>query len=77
MKIGDGAIIGANAIVTKNIEPYSINVGVPAKKIGYRFEKTDIEYLNKLKWWNNTEEWIKKNANLFENINNLRRMNNE
>ena len=35
-KIGEGAVVGAGAIVTKDIEPFSINVGIPAKKIGER-----------------------------------------
>lgn len=72
VKIGDGAIIGANAVVTKDIEPYSINVGVPAKKIKYRFQESEIEFLEKLKWWDKPKEWIMENAELFEDINILK-----
>lgn len=67
-KVGDGAVIGAGAIVTKDVEPYSIVVGVPAKKIGYRFSKEHIEFLINFKWWDKDFEWIKKNSDLFENI---------
>lgn len=66
--IGDGAIIGAGAIVTHDIEPYSINVGIPSKKIKYRFEKDEIDFLIKFKWWDKSEEWIMKNINNFQNI---------
>lgn len=66
--INDGAIIGANSIVTKDIEPYSINVGNPAKPIKYRFKKNQIDFLEKDKWWNKNEKWIKENVDLFDDI---------
>lgn len=49
--VGDGAIIGANSVVTHDVEPYSIVAGAPAKLIKYRFSKINIERLLKLKWW--------------------------
>jgi len=49
--IGDGAIIGANSIVTKDVPPYAIVGGVPAKIIKYRFSEDIIEKLLDLKWW--------------------------
>lgn len=66
--IGDGAIIGLGAIVTKDVEPYSINVGLPARKIGYRFTKDQICFLLRFKWWDKDFDWIKKNAALFVDI---------
>lgn len=66
--IGDGAIIGANAYVNADVEPYSIVVGSPAKKIKYRFTEKQIEFLLELKWWNKGEEWIKFHAELFDDI---------
>ena len=68
VKIGDGAIIAAGAVITRNVEPYGIYGGVPAKLIRYRFDREDIEYLLKLKWWDKDEIWIKTNAHLFNNI---------
>jgi virginiamycin A acetyltransferase len=50
-KIGDGAIIAAGSVITKDVEPYSIVGGVPAKLIRYRFKKETIEILLKSKWW--------------------------
>ncbi len=50
--IGDGAIIGTNSLVTKNVEPYTIVGGNPAKLIRKRFSDKDIDALVKLAWWN-------------------------
>lgn len=71
VKIGDGAIIGSGAVVSKNIEPYSINVGNPIKEIGKRFESKDIDKLLKFKWWNKDIGWIRENADSFDNIDKL------
>lgn len=51
VKIGDGAIIAGNAFVTKDVEPYSIVAGLPAKHLRYRFSREIIEILLDLKWW--------------------------
>ena len=66
--IGDGAVIAANAIVTKNVEPYTIVGGTPAKVIKKRFSDEDIEYLLKLKWWDKNLEWIKRYSNFFDSV---------
>lgn len=71
IKIGDGAIIGSGAVVSKNLEPYSINVGNPIKEIGRRFSSKEIDKLLEFKWWNKDLDWIQMNAEKFENFDNL------
>ncbi len=51
VKIGDGAIIGTNSLVTKDVEPYTIVGGNPAKEIRKRFDEETIQLLLALKWW--------------------------
>ncbi|WP_437371993.1 CatB-related O-acetyltransferase [Maribacter litoralis] len=71
VKIGDGAVVAAGAIVTANVEPYSIVGGVPAKHIRYRFSEKEIFYLKEFKWWDRDQNWIIKNAYLFNDIKNF------
>ena len=59
VRIGDGAIIGTRAVVTKDVEPYSIVGGVPAKEIRKRFSPEVIKKLMELQWWNWPIEKIK------------------
>ena len=58
--IGDGAIIGANTVVAKDIPPYAIAVGNPAVIKKYRFDEETIKLLLELKWWDKDIEEIKK-----------------
>lgn len=69
IEIGDGAVIAAGAVVNKDVEPYSIYGGVPAKKIGNRFDNPDdIEFIKSTKWWELDEKELKKRAYSFASV---------
>lgn len=60
ISIGDGSVIAANSHVVKNVEPYSIYGGNPAKFIRYKFSEEIVEMLLKLQWWNYEDNIIEK-----------------
>ncbi len=66
--IGNGAIIGSGAVVTHDVEPYSVVVGVPAKSIKKRFSDDIIEKIEKSEWWNWSHDVIKERYEDFKNI---------
>ncbi len=59
--IGDGAVIGARAVVTKDVPPYAVAVGNPARIIKYRFRPQIVQQLLIMKWWDKSDEWISQN----------------
>lgn len=65
--IGDGAIIGTRAVVTKDVEPYSIVGGVPAKEIRKRFSTDIIARLQELQWWNWDADIIRNSIKAIQN----------
>lgn len=77
VKIGHGAIVAAGAVVVRDVEPYSIVGGVPAKEIRKRFSKDEIDKLLEIKWWDLDEKWIQENADAFSDIQTLLNICNE
>lgn len=69
LKIADGCILAAGAVVTKDTEPYCIYAGIPARKIGQRFDDCDIEKLLSVCWWETSMSELSQQADLFESMN--------
>jgi acetyltransferase-like isoleucine patch superfamily enzyme len=65
VKVGNGAVIGTKAVVTKDVPPYAVVGGIPAKLIKYRFEPEIIEKLLEIKWWDLPEDEIERNLEAF------------
>lgn len=66
--IGDGVIIASGAVVTKDVPPYTIVGGIPAKVIRHRFSNEQIRHLQEINWWDKPIEWIKNNYRDFSDI---------
>lgn len=67
--IGNGAIVGCNSVVTKDVPPYCVVAGSPARIKGRRFSSYQIEQLELIKWWDFTDEKIREVSNELQSTN--------
>ncbi|MBQ9532588.1 MAG: CatB-related O-acetyltransferase [Prevotella sp.] len=72
ISIGDGAVVLAHSVVTKNVPDYAIVGGVPARIIKYRYDEATIAFLKEIQWWNNSVEWFKEHWELLTDVDKLK-----
>lgn len=73
VKISDGAVVLSNAWVTKDVPPYAIVGGTPAKVIGYRYSEKEIDFLLSVKWWNKDVKWLRNNWKLMTDLDSFKK----
>ena len=74
IELGDGSVVLAHAVVTKNVPPYAIVGGVPARIIKYRYDDNTIAFLRQIQWWNFPVSWLKENWELLCDIEKLKEL---
>lgn len=65
VNIGDGAVIGASAVITRDVEPFAIMAGVPARKLRDRFDSTTAKQVEEMAWWDWPDEELREKIDMF------------
>ncbi len=71
--IGDGAVVLAGAVITKDVPPYAIVGEIPSKILKYRYDENTIAFLLKFKWWDKKEVWLREHIELMNDIEQLKK----
>lgn len=71
--LGDGAVVLPRAVVTRDVPPYAIVGGVPAKVVGYRYDEETVGWLMRFRWWDKDISWLRANWRLMNDMERLRR----
>ena len=66
--IGDGTVIGAHSVVTRDVPPYAVVAGAPARVLRYRFSEEEIDKLLRLKWWERDDEALRALGGRFGDV---------
>lgn len=68
VEIGDGAVVLAHAVVTKDVPPFAVVGGIPARIIGYRYDEETICFLLQTRWWDMPADWFPKHWRLLTDM---------
>ena len=68
IKVGDGGVVLAGSVVTKDVPPYAVVGGNPAKVIKFRYDEEDIKFLLHFKWWEKDKAWLEKHSYVLNDI---------
>lgn len=74
ININDGAVVLAGAVVTKDVPPYAVVGGVPARVVKYRYDEDTIKFLLDLKWWNFPLKWLESHWTLLCDVYELKHL---
>ena len=70
--VGDGAVVMSGAIVTKDVPPYAVVGGVPARVLKYRYDPEIIDWLLQVQWWSRPVAWLRKNWRAMGDLDTLK-----